>query len=71
MNNSAVDELAGATGLALAVIASLLERDTPIARGEVGRCLALIAEAADPGAPKQRQILEAWAQLLTRDGAAH
>ncbi len=71
MSGSAIDELTGATGLALAVIVSLIEGEAPIPKGEVGRYLAKMAEAADPAAPKQRQILEAWAQLLGRDGAAH
>ena len=71
MSGSAIDELTGATGLALAVIVSLIEGEAPIPKGEVGRYLAKMAEAANPAAPKQWQILEAWAQLLGRDGAAH
>ncbi len=64
MDDSAVDEFAGATGLALAVIAALIERETPIPKGEVGRCLALMAQSADPAAAKQQQLLSSWAQLL-------
>lgn len=65
MDQPADTELVGAMGLALAVIASLIERDTPIPRGEVGRCLALLAQASEPSAPAQREILESWAQLLS------
>ena len=65
------DDLVGATGLALAVVASLIERDEPIPRGEVGRCLALIAQASAATSVRQREILEAWAELLSVAGVAN
>ena len=65
MDQAAADDLMGATGLALAVVAALIERETPIPKGEVGRCLALMAEAADPAAPHQREILATWAKLVS------
>lgn len=55
-------ELVEAVGVALAVVASLIERETPIPKGEVGRCLALMAAASDK--PGQRQLLESWGELL-------
>jgi hypothetical protein len=64
-------DLIEATGLALAIVASLVERETPIPKGEVGRCLALLAEASGPRTPRQRQILASWAQLLSHQGAAN
>jgi hypothetical protein len=57
-------ELVEATGLALALIASLIERGTPIPKDEVGRCLALLAGASGPRTARQRQILTSWAELL-------
>jgi hypothetical protein len=65
------DDLVGATGLALAVVASLIERDAPIPKGEVGRCLALIAQASADASVRQREILEAWAELLSVAGVAN
>ncbi len=59
------DDVVSATGLALATIASLIERSEPIPRGEVGRCLVLLAEAAGPDRPRQSEILHLWAQLLS------
>lgn len=64
-------ELVEATGLAIAIIASLVERETPVPKGEVGRCLALLADASGPRTPRQRQILSAWARLLSGTGAAN
>jgi hypothetical protein len=58
-------ELVEATGLALAVVASLIERAAPIPKGELSRCLALLAEASGPTTPRQRQILASWAHLLS------
>lgn len=64
-------DLVGATGLALAVVASLIERAEPIPKGEVGRCLALIAQASADTSVGQREILEAWAELLSVSGIAN
>ncbi len=71
MAEPADSELIEATGLALAIVASLIERGTPIPKGEVGRCLALLAEASGPRTPRQRQILASWAELLSIAGAAN
>jgi hypothetical protein len=65
MDQPSDNELVGAMGLALAVIASLIERDAPIPKGEVGRCLSLIAQASGTSASAQREILESWARLLS------
>ena len=58
------DDVVSATGLALAMIASLIERPEPVPRGEVARCLSLLAETASPARPGQREILLRWVQLL-------
>ena len=55
-------EFVEAVGVALAVVASLIERETPIPKGEVGRCLALMAAASDK--PRQREVLASWGELL-------
>lgn len=65
------DDIVSATGLALATIASLIERPEPIPRGEVGRCLALMAETAAPDHPRQCEILRLWAQLLNTSQIAN
>jgi hypothetical protein len=58
------DDIVSATGLALAMIVSLVERPEPVPRGEVARCLSLLAETASPNQPGQREILLRWVQLL-------
>ena len=58
------DDIVSATGLALATIAGLIERPEPVPMGEVARCLRLLAEAASPDRPSQREILLRWVQLL-------
>jgi hypothetical protein len=58
------DDIVSATGLALATIASLIERPEPVPTGEVARCLSLLAETAAPVRPGQREILLRWVQLL-------
>ncbi len=65
------NELVEAMGLALATIASLIERDAPVPKGELGRCLALLAAASDASTPGQREILETWARLLALAGPAN
>jgi hypothetical protein len=65
------DDIISATGLALATIASLIERPEPIPKGEVGRCLKLLADTAAPDRPRQSEILLSWAQLLTSIGVAN
>jgi len=60
----AESDVISATGLALATIASLIERPEPVPAGEVARCLGLLAEAASPARPEQREILAQWARLL-------
>ena len=64
MTQPADPDLVAATGLALALVASLIERGEPVPSGEVGRCLALIADAASPNALGQKAILEGWATLM-------
>jgi hypothetical protein len=59
------DDIVSATGLALAAIANLIERPEPIPRGEVSRCLALLAETAAADRPRQSEILHLWAQLMS------
>jgi len=59
-------DLTSAVGLALAVVAALIERDGRVPKGEVARCLALLAENASPRRPGQREILEAWTALVSR-----
>ena len=71
MDDSASDELAGATGLALAVIVALIERNEPIPKAEVARCLSKLAEAADPAAVAQRRLFASWAQMMAGPGAGH
>ena len=71
MAEPADSELIEATGLALAIVASLIERGTPIPKGEVGRRLALLAEASGPRTPRQRRKLASWAELLSITGAAN
>lgn len=58
------EDLASATGLALAAIAGLIERPQPTPVGEVARCLALLADTASPNRHRQASILKGWAQLL-------
>lgn len=65
------DDIVSATGLALATIASLIERPEPIPRGEIGRCLTLLAETAAPDRPAQRDILRRWAELLSASQVAN
>lgn len=60
------EDLLTATGLALAAIAGLIERPQPVPRGELGRCLRLLAETASPERQVQKSILTAWAELLER-----
>ena len=67
----AEDDVVSATGLALALIAGLIERPEPIPRGEVSRCLALLAETAAPDSPRQGEILRIWAQLLSTSQIAN
>jgi len=67
----AEDDIVNATGLALALIAGLIERPEPIPRGEVGRCLALLADTAAPDCPRQGDILRRWAQLLSTSQVAN
>jgi hypothetical protein len=64
------DDVASATGLALAALVRLVERSGAAPPGEAARCLALLAEAAPPGRPRQREILEDWARLLATRRAA-
>jgi hypothetical protein len=71
VNPLAEDDVVSATGLALATIASLIERPEPIPRGEIGRCLALLAETAAPDRPRQGEILRLWAQLLNTSQIAN
>lgn len=71
MRPLAEDDVVSATGLALATIASLIERPEPVPRGEVGRCLALLAETAAPDRPRQGEILRLWAQLLNTSQIAN
>jgi len=42
----AEDDIVSATGLALATIANLVERPEPVPKGEIGRCLTLLAKTA-------------------------
>ena len=56
------DQLANATGLALATIAALIERPQPIPRGELARLLTILAETAEN--PGQQHILQNWASLV-------
>ncbi len=65
------DELASATGLALAAIVGLIERPEPVPKGEVARCLILLAESAPADRPRQREVLENWARLLRTSKAAN
>lgn len=65
------DDIVCATGLALATIASLIERPEPIPRGEVRRCLALLAETAALDRPGQRDILRRWAELMSASQIAN
>jgi hypothetical protein len=65
------DDIVSATGLAIATIASLIERPEPIPRGEVGRCLALLAETAASDRPRQSEILQLWAALLNTSQIAN
>ncbi len=58
------DDVVSATGLALAAIAGLIERHEPVPKGELARCLTLLAENAPPDRPRQAEILQAWALLL-------
>lgn len=67
----AEDDVVSATGLALALIAGLIERPEPIPRGEVGRCLALLAETAAPDRPGQSDILRRWAELMNASQIAN
>lgn len=60
----AEEDVVTATGLALATIANLIERPEPVPKGEVARCLRLLAETASPSRPRQAAILKCWAQLL-------
>jgi hypothetical protein len=55
----------------IATIAGLIERPEPIPRGEVGRCLALLAETAAPDRPRQSEILQLWAALLNTSQIAN
>ena len=59
------EALLGAIGLALAALASLIERPDPVPRGEVGRCLALLAETGAPDQARQNDILKRWSQILS------
>ena len=59
------DDLASATGLAIAVIAHLIERHQPIPKGEVARLLSLLSKTAAPDRPRQQAVLEQWVQILT------
>jgi hypothetical protein len=65
------DDIVSATGLALTMIASLIERPEPVPRGEVGRCLALLAETTAPDQPGQRDILRRWAELINASQIAN
>jgi hypothetical protein len=65
------DDLVSATGLALAAIAGLIERPDSVPKGEIARCLALLAESAGPDRPRQGDILRAWAQLLSAPRSAN
>ena len=65
------DDIVTATGLALATIASLIERPEPIPRGEIGRCLTLLAKTAAPDRPRQSEILQLWATLLNTSQIAN
>lgn len=58
------DDLAAATGLALALIAAMIERPEAPPRGEIARYLALLADTAAPDRQAQRTILAGWAELL-------
>ena len=58
------DDIVSATGLAIAALAALLERPEPAPKGEVARCLSLLAEAAPLDRPRQKEILTDWAALL-------
>jgi hypothetical protein len=64
-------DIVSATGLALATIASLIERPERVPMGEVARCLRLLADTASPDRPQQREILTRWAQLLEAAGTAN
>lgn len=64
------NDLASATGLAIAAIAGLLERSGPIPKGEVARCLSLLAQAAPAERPGQTAILNDWAQLAASRSSA-
>ena len=64
------EDLVTATGLALALIAKLVERAEPLPAGEVSRGLNLLAETASPERPQQRAILSAWAQLAGPSASA-
>jgi hypothetical protein len=66
----AEDDVVSATGLALAAIAGLIERAEPIPRGEIARCLSLLAQTAPTDRPRQREILHDWAELLAGGGIA-
>jgi hypothetical protein len=65
------DEIISAMGLALAVVAALIERPEPVPRGEVARCLRLLAQTASHTQPRQAEILESWAILLQTAPAAN
>lgn len=65
------DDIVSATGLALAMMASLIERPEPVSRGEVGRCLMLLAATAGPDSPRQSEILQLWATLLNTSQTAN
>lgn len=69
--SSTEHDLIGATGLALALFARLLERPEPVPRAEVAEYLALLADGASEERPGQKAILEIWAQLMASDPVAN
>lgn len=66
MNEPDTDDLAQATGLAVALLGALLENAHKLPKGEFSRHMANLASVTHETAPEQGYILDQWAAIATQ-----
>lgn len=66
MNDTDTDDLVQATGLAIALLGSLLEGARVLPKGEFSRHMANLAIVTHETTPDQGDILDQWAAMVAQ-----